>query len=402
MNFMNNFDKQLKRIKEIISEVNYNYHAGDLGDDLDNLEPHVSDNIFRMAGRDTGHFGSGLYFSTYRLRDKADYDKDYGKYSNFRDQSSNLIKVKNSVYRVDFDIYKNLYRVSSNKHGEVLFKTLKQLNGIFYSYDHGERELSRWYLVILNNFKHLGLRLPGYREFFKMLKEAKVVNDSRWSKDGVDKNAYIASFSTRIMEWNGYNGINVSGLSDYDNTLHGSVIYDTKKIGGELKPVDFDSFIGYKDGVASSGYDDLVAKVLSGEFLSEEGIKELNKLPLDKSSILIKRYRNWLTHQFGILRVELKRIFLKSLHNNILGNEKMMGDVTKYDLQFLIDNDMRRIIMDSRIKKGGESLLSYMLYEFRYDDDRIKKLMSWVDRDLDDNEKESFEMAKETYEKYNK
>ena len=98
---MNKLNEAINKMRTVmgLDEATYNYHAGDLGNDLGNLEKHGSDNIFRMEGRGTGHFGSGIYFSTYRLRDKADYDKEYGDYSDYRNKNPNLIQVKDRVYR---------------------------------------------------------------------------------------------------------------------------------------------------------------------------------------------------------------------------------------------------------------------------------------------------------------
>ena len=48
-----------------------------------------------------------------------------------------------------------------------------------------------------------------------------------------DKND-VRSFSTVFMEYNGYNGVNVSGIYGLDNTLHGSVIYDLSKVKGNV------------------------------------------------------------------------------------------------------------------------------------------------------------------------
>ena len=47
----------------------------------------------------------------------------------------------------------------------------------------------------------------------------------------------MQSFSTVFMEWNGYNGVNVSGVDYYDNTKHGSVIYDLSKVNTDMEEV---------------------------------------------------------------------------------------------------------------------------------------------------------------------
>jgi len=394
---MGKLNKVLLKIRGLmlegdLGEAEYNYHVGNIN--MDKLKPHYSDSITMMQGRDTGHFGSGMYFSTYGLRDKADYDKKYGSYGNYRNQDPNLINVEGAVYRVDFDIYKNLYRVNSNNHGDMLYKTLKSINQIFHSYEYGNRDLGKWFMGIVNNMAHLGLKMPKYREFLRLLEGAK--GDFNNIVRG-DKASSNASFSTRIMEWNGYNGINVSGLYDWDNTLHGSVIYDINKIGGELRRVNVNSFNRLnKSGIIGDEFGDIKIRMLSDKWLFEEDVEKLNELPLSASLTLVKRYENWFSGSvFDKLRSELKRAYLLTIHKKLLNNEEMVSEIDRFKLQFLIDNNLINIIYDSNIKKGGESLLSMALYDLRFDEEYVVKLIDGIDRELDDNEKESLEIAKE-------
>ena len=56
--------KLYKLYEQVLGEAEYNYHRSK-GDNVDTTKtpvPHFSDDIFRMSGRDTGHFGSGMYF----------------------------------------------------------------------------------------------------------------------------------------------------------------------------------------------------------------------------------------------------------------------------------------------------------------------------------------------------
>lgn len=106
-------------IDNFINEIEYNYHVGDIKD-VNDVRPHYSDNKNIMRGRDTGHFGSGMYFSTYD-----------GKYNN-DSINPRLIQIDKNVYRVDFDLYKNLYRVRDDRHGDMLFNTLRNLNNLYY------------------------------------------------------------------------------------------------------------------------------------------------------------------------------------------------------------------------------------------------------------------------------
>lgn len=220
---------------EFIVEQEFNYHVGNLGDKPEEVKPHGSDNLIRLgSGRDTGHFGSGLYFST--------YNGEFKDYENKNPDKPELIEIKNGVYRVDFDLYKNLYRVNSTLHGDLLFKSLKKLNNIFWGSVDRDGSFETYptigndYLLVNHNFNYLGLKLPKYRDFIGMIKAA--------AKNMVDKED-LRSFSTRIMEYNGYNGVNVSGIKYYDNTLHGSVIYDIKKLSKDIKKVKELPFLNF-------------------------------------------------------------------------------------------------------------------------------------------------------------
>ena len=106
------------------------------------------------------------------------------------------------------------------------------------------------YQIISRNAEALNLKCPSYYKLTRMAQE-----------HGKDKDA-IQSFSTLFMELNGYNGVNVSGVEYYDNTLHGSVIYDLSKVNTDMEEVSPKSlFTGLRDHsydntIASKGYGD--------------------------------------------------------------------------------------------------------------------------------------------------
>ena len=198
----------------IIAESEWNFHFGK----EHNMRPYLSDNKFRMAGRETGHFGSGTYFSTYRDNDSLNQYRDGG--------NPNFIQVGDNVYRVDFDLYKNLYRVSSKKQGAVLYTMLRNLNRMSNRISHLGRfnrsnafyDNADLYQKIKSNADGLGLKCPSYYELTRMAQRLGQDEDN------------IRSLSTIFMEWNGYNGVNVSGIEYYDSRMHGSVIYDLSKV----------------------------------------------------------------------------------------------------------------------------------------------------------------------------
>lgn len=265
----------------MLSESEWNFHVGKDHD----MKPYGSDNRYRMLGRETGHFGSGTYFSTYKGSDSV---KDYGD-SN-PNKNHNFIKIGDSVYRVDFSLYKNLYRVRNKRQGDILYTMMRNLNGFFNrvnfmgdfvpneaNYDNATR-----YQIIRQNAEALGLNCPSYYELTRMAQN-----------HGKDKEA-IQSFSTLFMEWNGFNGVNVSGVEYYDNTKHGSVIYDLSKTDtemDEISPVNL--YTGsrnsaYDDTIASKGFNDYTERSIRGDDLF--WTDELNNMKLPKALRLLKNY----------------------------------------------------------------------------------------------------------------
>ena len=248
----------------------YNYHVGNLGSTRD-VKPYQSDNKYRMQGRDTGHFGSGLYFSTYQ----GQFD-DMGR----DNWNPSLIQIKDNVYRVDFDLYKSLYRVSNGRQGDMLFNTLKNVNHVYYKVESGNFDCAREYSIISRNSDALGLNCPSYRELLKM------------ARDHAANKSDIRSFSTVFMEYNGFNGVNVSGISKYDNTLHGSVIYDMSKVDRDsIRKVNvkynkipfMDSSVASDDEMNDVAYDALTDK-------SHLSLSRLSKLPENEAMRVLKNY----------------------------------------------------------------------------------------------------------------
>lgn len=248
-------------INKLISEDNFNFHYSSGGGE--DSKPHYSENKFQInGGRGTGHFGSGTYFSTYS---DSDYPSKYGRQVN---KDKRYIKIDDNLYRVDFDLYKNLFRVHSKTEGDVLFTLMKNLNFMYskinrisgkFDKNRATYDNSIQYQIIKKNSKALGLKCPSYMELTRMAQELGKDDDR------------IESFSTYFMEWNGYNGVNVSGIPFYDNTTHGSVIYDLSKVSGDIEKVDdggrFISASGnsFANTVANNGYGDSEADSLNGE-----------------------------------------------------------------------------------------------------------------------------------------
>lgn len=341
------------------------------------MRPYGSDNKFAMIGRDTGHFGSGTYFSTYM------FDKDNAELSKYKSERLNdpqFIKIDNNVYRVDIDLYKNLYRVNSKKEGAVLYTTLKNVNNLYNIVSEGSYDCQKQYQIIRNNCQHLGLKCPSYKQMLQM-----ALNHSNNNDD-------IRSFSTVFMEYNGYNGVNVSGIYGLDNTLHGSVIYDLSKVGGDIQQVNKKDINDFNITADNNMYNSIAYDMFSDDdenikALSGKGGKwetKLNNMELTQAKRLLKNYTfsgNIIDDYYlSELNKELRDWYMLFLY-------KHMGriDITSF------------IKSNSAIKVIAEDKLWYWLNYKTYDFSLLLTLISKYRNELDYNlsEKEEKEKTKQ-------
>ena len=336
------------KLKQIIKEEltklfeDFNYHFSH-GQEH-NGKPYGSDNKFQMVGRDTGHFGSGTYFSTYKFDDNAEV-KQYNKE---RIDEPNFIKIKDNVYRVDLDFYKNLYKVPNERWGNVLYTTLQNVNALYNRVSNGDYNCSKQYQIIKNNCSHIGLKCPSYLTLIRM------------AKAHTQNNSDIRSFSTVFMEWNGYNGVNVSGIFKFDNTLHGSVIYDLSKIGGDMQKIpegDVDNFkyfmsLNGRGATSSIAYDsdeDYNMMALDGkseykwlsklDTFSPQQVKRLLKNYADSGNIVDSDYLGYVNPD--IMKWYLTYIFNnhKELCDKVISNFDYIDIIKKQNLWYWLNYD---------------------------------------------------------------
>lgn len=354
-----------------INETEYNYHIGDIKD-VSKVRPYLSDNKRLMRGRDTGHFGSGLYFSTYN-----------GKYSSYGEGNNDkhLVNISGNIYRVDFGIYKNLYKVDNSRQGDMLFNMMHKLNTLYYKVFDGDYNCRLEYMVIKRNSSALGLHCPTYIDLLRM---AQLL-----SKNDGD----IRSFSTLYMEYNGYNGVNVSGVSKYDNTLHGSVIYDLSKVSkGSIERIGINnSMVPHVDASVSSSneLDDIEYDILRGKgsiLVSSMGhLSSSNVMKLLKSSSYIVDDIWNIRKYYGDLFFEryLRIIYNKCLRGEILNISKLYESRL---IKVIYEAHAWYFINLPPIEQRsihGSILLSLIDYSISYDDgDTIKEILSYLDRDL--------------------
>jgi hypothetical protein len=361
-----------------------------------------------MGGRETGHFGSGTYFSTYRGVKDIDGYRDLS-----RNMNPNFIEISNHVYRVDFDLYKNLYRVRSKKQGDVLYTMMSNLNRMankiaymgHFSRNNANYDNSGLYQQIKSNADGLGLRSPSYYELTRMAQ--------RWGQDEGD----VRSFSTVFMEWNGYNGVNVSGVEYYDNTKHGSVIYDLSKVNTDMEEVSPKNlFSGFKDSsydetVVQNGFDDPRMESLKGEYIN--WYDKLNEMPLNAALRILKNYcdSGHILNYFRIkdLKPELVKRYLRMIFvkrprgvwDDPIEDEIINGNSSKYFTE-LIEEYGAYYWLDYESSKRYNSVLVNLLENFiwklpwnvKASEERVlkkeylDKLLAHMKRGLSDYEKE--------------
>lgn len=258
-------DKKIvcETLSSFVNEETWNYHFGNLPS-VDNVTPYYSENKVMMSTRrDTGHFGSGMYFSTYK--NDRDTVIDDNKFSGLKEPD--LVQLNDRLYRVDIDSYNNLFKPETATDAEWLFRMLKALNEMYnivvdniksgksadyiednyeivgYEYvETGEEDEDGWavrekkpkYEKVISNMEILykeyvtfNNKLRNWMHFdFKLLSYEEVC---LLCKDLYQNKSMTKSLSTLYMEMNGYNGVNVSGIREFDNTTHGSVIYNMQK-----------------------------------------------------------------------------------------------------------------------------------------------------------------------------
>lgn len=212
-------------VRKILNESNFNYHVSK-GGPIEHFHPYASEGKAIKnsgAGHYTGDFGSGTYFVSAQSAEGRQWGDEGGE----DNRTPEFINIKGSLYRVDFDIYQNMYNVPSKSVANMLYTTLKNVNAFYNMVSRGEFELRNIYQIINRNCEVLDLRCPSMVKLYRMAIEHQAPERKQ-------------SFSTLFMEYNGFNGVNVSGIWEYDNTRHGSVIYDLSKVSDKIRKVDID------------------------------------------------------------------------------------------------------------------------------------------------------------------
>lgn len=194
------------------------YQVGDGG---------VADDTYlhRMdSGRDTGHFGTGVYF--FSSKDKVDkYAEPEGRGFKIMNIETGEVKQtaaddRRPVTEIKLE-GKNLFRPNSAEHGLNLHETLKEAN-----------ELSWKKKVSDDAVSDLKMRLGWVNINIPTEKISEHLNTTRKDVDNylkTYKKENKETLSTRLMREAGYDGIDVRHLPALDNSTYGSVLYANKK-----------------------------------------------------------------------------------------------------------------------------------------------------------------------------
>ena len=313
--------------KCIINEENYNYHIDRFGNGINGYgDPYASENR-NFKNHETGHFGSGTYFSTYKGIE--DWKKiDTYKYDNINGNGKSFIKIDDNVYRVDFDFYKNLYKPKTKDEAQILYNTLKLIDTMFSHIEENDNNINLdfdfIYYEIYQNIKKLELNLPSLKQLVKLMID-------------YSKSDNIQSFGTYFMELNGYNGVDVSGIYGFDNTKHGSVIYDLSKTS--MEKVNF-----IKSKMNNIENSDLFDEVLKNG-VTEINYYKLKKLPFNTLKKLIKQYMT--THNS---QIDIENII--KLENTFNGITSWILSLFNKHIPYDVENELinTQIISDIYMK----------------------------------------------------
>lgn len=388
--------------------------------DVDNVTPYYSDSIIFMSGRDTGHFGSGMYFSTYSCKDWGAYSDNVQKYKDdYKPEHKKLLKVEEGLYRVNTDLYQNLYRIQNEDQGRLLHKALSWINASTSYYgDDNPLDKRMSYPRFKHNLELLGLKMPPYREFVNMV--AKARQDIRKSGHNEDNKDFDRrSMSTRIMEYNGYNGVNTSGIPALDNTTYGSVIYDIQKINTDFVPVGKNQIFKYcemRNGIINNDrsiFDNQTPEKMVMYLLgNDERVHayKIKRIPEKYLSFFFNRYYYFLyDYDLEDLSEFTKKMYFISLVKKLKTGTMRVRN-PKREIIPLFDRDLNIILNPKNIVQPGYeakpiTLLEFVLrnlYEFdikKYAIPLLKKIKE-TGRELSPDEQEYHDNFIEEWKEY--
>jgi hypothetical protein len=263
------------------------------------------------------------------------------------------------------------------------------------------------YPRINHNLQLLGLKLPPYKEYIAMIKKAADDIANSWG-DEENRNFDRRSLSTRIMEYNGYNGVNVSGVPELDNTTYGSVIYDlskkdylTKVTGNQVNIYcSMDHGIINKRHEYADGPEQRIMRMLSKDG-PVNAFSVVHDVPEKYLAFFFNRYPYFLP-SFAIEKLSEngKKIYFASLFRKLRKNEMKNYDKLEYELRPLFEYNIDAILNPNFLLEGKTLLHIVLLRNYEFNDNtqlvpllkRIKetgKVLSPEEQELYDDIKEA-------------
>jgi len=189
------------------------YHAGDLGFADDTKWDRMT------LGRDNGHFGTGVYFTSNINALTSRKDRDF--------------------WKTDLSKFENLYRVKSYDDARSLYDTLKNINNLARKLEKNmgwgdaiqDQEYKEDAEDILENLQNIFEREGKSNRdidvaLTRAFDEIKNNNDEGFQRFAAQlHNGYIRTVGTWVIHYLEYGGIDVCNVSAYDDQQYGSVIY---------------------------------------------------------------------------------------------------------------------------------------------------------------------------------
>jgi hypothetical protein len=210
----------------------------------------------------------------------------------------------------------------------------------------------------------------------------------------------------------------VSGVDYYDNTKHGSVIYDLSKVNTDMEEVKPNNlYTGFKDysyddTIVSNGYSDEIFDSLRGDYFG--WYNKLNDMPLNNALRILKNYTDSgnVLHCYVVKKLNpdlikryLRMVFVKnpnSRWNDPVFEEFINGDDSSNYTKLIDEYGAYYWVNYVPRTKTYNSVLTNLLSNFTWnipwsvnaDEERkmkeeyYNKLMSYMQRDLTEYEKQ--------------
>jgi len=227
------------------------------------------------------------------------------------------------------------------------------------------------------------------------------------------------SMSTRIMEYNGYNGVNTSGVPALDNTTYGSVIYDMQKINTDFVPVGKNQIHQYcemKNGIINNDrsiFDKQTPEKMVMYLLGKDEripAYQIKQIPGKYLSFFFNRHYHFL-YDFDLedLSDYTKKMYFISLAKKLKTGTMIVRDL-KREMAPLFEYDLNIILNPNNIVKPDYDAKPITLLElilrspYQFDDEKemiplVKKIKE-TGKTLSPSEQEYYNELEESNKDY--